>query len=225
MSNAILALQRRALLPAAWIINSVAFISCASAPPPCCCVAAACRLFQPHPKQLASRQAMPAMSSGGDDLQTQMLLRDQLQAMPQQHQVHHAQQYAEAHQASYVQDRSGSSLSAAMSASGGAAALHQAHHALMQPQVHKPATLSKAVAGVMANPKGWQERLDSLNALSDALNRQVGCQALSLPGCGPVGLCSEPAQIPMAVSGSRGLGCCKQFFLPLLLVSNLLAWS
>lgn len=117
---------------------------------------------------------MPAMSSGGDDLQTQMLLRDQLQAMPQQHQLHaahHAQQYAEAHQG-YVQDRSGSSLSAAMSASGGAA-LHQAH-ALMQPQVHKPATLSKAVAGVMANPKGWQERLDSLNALSDALNRQVG---------------------------------------------------
>lgn len=138
-----------------------------------------CRLFQPHPKQLASRQAMPAVvTSGGDDLQTQVLLRDQLQAMPQQYQLHAAHYAAqqgaagEPHQA-YVQDRSGSSLSAAMSAASGGAALHAHASSIMQQQAPRPATLSKAVAGVMATPKGWQERLDKLNALSDALNRQV----------------------------------------------------
>lgn len=125
---------------------------------------------------------MPAMmSSGGDDLQTQVLLRDQLHAMPQQHQLH-AAHYA-AQQASgeshpgYVQDRSGSSLSAAMSASGGVG-LHAHASSLMQQQAPRPATLSKAVAGVMATPKGWQERLDKLNTLSDALNRQVCARPL-----------------------------------------------
>lgn len=127
-----------------------------------------CRLFQPHPKQLAARQAIPAsMGSGGDDLQTQLLLRDQQHQM-QVHMAQHAQQYAEPHPG-YVQDRSGSSLSAAMSASG--AAMHG--HALMQQQGPKPATLSKAVAGVLANPKGWQERVEKMTVLADALNRQV----------------------------------------------------
>ena len=128
-----------------------------------------CRLFQPHPKQLAARQAATA---GGDDLQTQQLLRDQLQAVPQQQphmrSSHHGHQYGEG-PSMYVQDRSGSSLSAAMSASGGA--LHA--HAIMQQQQPRPATLSKAVAGVLSNPKDWKERVDKMTALADALNRQV----------------------------------------------------
>jgi hypothetical protein len=95
--------------------------------------------------------------------------------MPQQqhqvqvHAAHTAQQYMEPHHG-YVQDRSGSSLSAAMSATSGMG-LHA--HSLMQQQPAKPATLSKAVAGVMATPKGWQERVDKMTVLSDALNRQV----------------------------------------------------
>lgn len=133
-----------------------------------------CRLFQPHPKQLAARHAV--VSTGGDDLQTQLLLRDQLQAVPQPqhhsqaHTTHHAQQVGEQHQA-YIQDRSGSSLSAAMSATG--ASLHT--HAMMQQQQARPATLSKAVAGVLANAKDWKERVDKMTALAEALNRQVGC--------------------------------------------------
>jgi hypothetical protein len=95
--------------------------------------------------------------------------------MPQhQHQVqvhaaHTAQQYSDPHHG-YVQDRSGSSLSAAMSATS-AVGLHA--HSLMQQQPAKPATLSKAVAGIMATPKGWQERVEKMTVLSDALNRQV----------------------------------------------------
>lgn len=109
---------------------------------------------------------MPA-SMGSDDLQTQLLLRDQQMQM-QAHMAHQAQHSVEPHQG-YVQDRSGSSLSAAMSASG--AALHG--HALMQQHAPKPATLTKAVAGVLGNPKGWQERVDKMTVLADALNRQV----------------------------------------------------
>ena len=48
-----------------------------------------------------------------------------------------------------------------MSASGGVG-LHAHASSLMQQQAPRPATLSKAVAGVMATPKGWQERLDKL---------------------------------------------------------------
>lgn len=112
------------------------------------------------------------MSTGGDDLQTQLLLRDQLQAVPQHqvHAAHHAQPYpAELHHAAYVQDRSGSSLSAAMSATGGT--LHA--HSIMQQSQPKPATLSKAVAGVLTNPKDWKERVEKMTVLADALNRQV----------------------------------------------------
>jgi len=146
---------------------------CASLHVRCGCC---CRLFQPHPKQLAARlAAVGSVSTGGDDLQTQLLLRDQLQAVPQpQHhsQVHttHHVQAVEQHQA-YVQDRSGSSLSAAMSATG--ASLHT--HGMMQQQQARPATLSKAVAGVLANAKDWKERVDKMTALAEALNRQVGC--------------------------------------------------
>jgi hypothetical protein len=38
----------------------------------------------------------------------------------------------------------------------------------------RPATLSKAIAGMLANPKGWQERVEKMTALAEALNRQVG---------------------------------------------------
>lgn len=137
------------------------------------------RLYQPHPKQLASRQTV---TSNTDDLQAQLLLRDQLQAMPQQqhkvhvHAAHTAQQYMDPHHG-YVQDRSGSSLSAAMSATSGVG-LHA--HSLMQQQPAKPATLSKAVAGVMVTPKGWQERVEKMTVLSDALNRQVCWSVVSV---------------------------------------------
>lgn len=132
-----------------------------------------CRSLQPHPKQLAAWQAIPAsMGCGGDDLQTQLLLRDQQHQMQQAHMAPHhaAQQYADPHHQGYVQDRSKSSLSAAMSACG--PALH-GHALMMQPQAPKPATLSKAVAGVLANPKGWKDREDTMDVLAATLNRQV----------------------------------------------------
>lgn len=113
------------------------------------------------------------MGCGGDDLQTQLLLRDQQHQMQQaQHMTAHhaAQQYGDPHHQGYVQDRSGSSLSAAMSACGPAV---RAHALMMQPQAHKPATLSKAVAGVLANPKNWKDREDTMNVLAATLHRQV----------------------------------------------------
>jgi hypothetical protein len=117
------------------------------------------------------------MGCGGDDLQTQLLLRDQQHQMQAAHMAQHhaAQQYADAHHhhQGYVQDRSGSSLSAAMSACG--PALHGHTALMMQPPAPKPATLSKAVAGVLSNPKNWKERSDLMDALAETLNRQVWC--------------------------------------------------
>lgn len=112
---------------------------------------------------------MPGGTIGGDDLQTQLLLRDQLQqaAACQQQQ----QQYA-MHAGQQPDHRATSSLSMASSMAALGTSAHH-HHGLMGSQPAKPASLAKAVAALLANSQDWKERVDRMNALADALNRQV----------------------------------------------------
>lgn len=121
-----------------------------------------CRLYQ-HPKQHAMQQHLSAAtgtlsrSSTADDTQLLNVLRDQQQ-----------QQYQLCQERLAAQPSSHSTISMAATLAAAGAGL-----ASSQQQPPRPATLHKAVAGVLANPKDWKERVDKLHVLSEVLMRQV----------------------------------------------------
>ncbi|KAF8062702.1 clasp1b [Scenedesmus sp. PABB004] len=133
---------------------------------------AATRLYSAHPKpHLAHPAALQQQQHGGisrtasatDDLQLLAALRDQQAAAQQAAATHHHQQQAAAAAVAYHQHAAALD---GLAAQASAASLFAAAPA-------RPATLAKAVAGVLANPKGWQERVERINALADALARQA----------------------------------------------------
>jgi hypothetical protein len=151
---------------------------------------ARCRLY--HGSKQSNSGYVKASAGGSDDLQTQLLLRDQLghaaaaaaAAAHQQQQQHLHVHYAgvqQQHPHQHQQDRAASSLSMASAMAGGASALSL--HGML-PAPSKPASLPKAVAAMLGNAKDWTDKVDKMNGLAEALSRQV-CGAEGAHPCGP----------------------------------------